>query len=80
MALDQENQDGRALLEETGRGVWVAADDMSGQVEMLNSLVFKLRNKVVLLEEPLVSVSKYSRESQNAYLIEVLDAAIRESE
>ena len=80
MALDQENRDGRRLLEETRRGDWVSADDVSKQVEMLSLLISKLRNGIALLTEPLISVREYSRQNQNARLIEVLDAIAHEGE
>jgi len=76
MAFDQGNRDGRALLEETRRGNWVAADDLPGQIAMFDSLISRLRSGVALLSEPLIPVDEYSRESQNVRLLEVLDAAL----
>ena len=77
MAFDQGNRDGRELLNETQRGEWVGADDLEGQLAMLRSIIVKLGDGVPLLAEPLVSVEKYSRESQNARLMEVLSVAVR---
>ena len=77
MAFDQGNRDGRELLKETQRGEWVGADDLEGQLSMLRSIIVKLGDGVPLLAEPLVSVEKYSRESQNARLMEVLSVAVR---
>jgi glycosyltransferase involved in cell wall biosynthesis len=76
MAFDQGNRDGRALLEETRRGNWVAADDLPGQIAMIDSLISRLRSGVALLSEPLIPVDEYSRESQNVRLLEVLDATL----
>ena len=78
MAFDQGNRDGRELLKETQRGEWVEADNLNGQLEMLKSIVVKIRDGIPLLAEPLVSVEKYSRDNQNARLMEVLNAVIRE--
>lgn len=75
MAFDQGNCDGRALLEQTGRGNWVPADDLPGQKAMLDSVISRLRSGVALLSEPLIPVDEYSRDSQNLRLLEVLDAA-----
>lgn len=79
MAFDQGNRDGRELLKETQRGEWVGADDLEGQLAMLKSIVVKLLDGVPLLAEPLISVEKYSRENQNARLMEVLNAVIHEN-
>ena len=72
LALDQGNRDGRALLNETGRGKWVGATDTDALTENLLQLIGRLRAGEPLLPSPLPDIQHYSRDHQNLKLCQLV--------